>query len=80
MAGLLDKLFATPGDQAMWALGSGLLGVRRGNEGRAMYGAMDAYNQAQQEQRRNRLTDAQLERMARWGSMTPLGAPPVPEV
>lgn len=58
--GLLDGLFATPSDQALWALGSGLLGVRRGNEGRAMLGAMGAYNQAQQEQRRNRLTDAQI--------------------
>lgn len=57
--GLLDKLFATPSDQALWALGSGLFGVRRGGEGRAMMGAMGAYNDAQQEQRRNELVQLQ---------------------
>lgn len=63
MAGLLDGLFATPSDQALWALGSGLLGVRRGNEGRAMMGAMGAYNDAQQEQRRNSLVDLQRQQI-----------------
>jgi hypothetical protein len=61
MAGLFDRALGTPNDQALWALGSGLLGVRRGNEGRAAMGAMEAYNQAQQEQRRNKLTEAQLQ-------------------
>lgn len=59
--GLLDQVFSTPSSQALWALGSGLLGVRRGNEGAAFQNAMHSYNEAQQEQRRNKLTDAELE-------------------
>lgn len=59
--GLLDQLFATPGDQAMWALGSGLLGVRRGNEGQALMGALRTYNVADEGARRNKLTDMQME-------------------
>lgn len=60
MAGLFDSIFGDPSGQAMYALGSGLLGVRRGGEGRALQMAMQAYNEAQQEQRRNKLTDSQL--------------------
>ena len=58
--GLLDNVLSSPSDQALWALGSGLLGVRRGREGTAFQQALEAYNQAQQEMRRNKLTDSQL--------------------
>jgi hypothetical protein len=54
MAGLLDSLFATPGDQAMWATGAGLLGVRRGEEGNALMQGLKTYNLAQESQRRNK--------------------------
>lgn len=59
--GLFDSLFSNPSDQALWALGSGLLGVRRGNEGKAFMGAMDTYNQAQEMQRRGKMSDAQMQ-------------------
>lgn len=59
--GLLDSLFSSPSDQALWALGSGLLGVRRGNEGAAMMNAMSTYNAAQQDQRKTKLADAQMQ-------------------
>lgn len=58
--GLLDGVLDTPNKQALWALGSGLLGVRRGNEGRAFQQALSAYNEAEQSQRRNKLTDVEV--------------------
>ena len=58
--GLLDGVLGSPSDQGLWALGSSLFGVRRGDEGKALMNTMLAYNQAQQEQRRNKLTDSQL--------------------
>src|SRR5512139_3616788 len=59
MAGLLDSMLGDPNSQGLYALASGLLGVRRGGEGRAFMGALNAYNQAQQEQRRNQLVELQ---------------------
>lgn len=63
MAGLLDSLFATPNDQAMWALGSGLLGVRRGNEGAALQNAMQVYNQAKNQQAEDEYRRLRLQQM-----------------
>lgn len=62
--GLFDEVFASPDSQAMFALGSGLLGVRRGDEGKALMGAMGSYNQASQAQRQARHQDL-LEQQAR---------------
>lgn len=59
--GLLDRMWADPSGQAITALAGGLLGVRRGDEGRAIQNALRTYNIADEGQRRNRLTDMQMQ-------------------
>ncbi len=61
MPGLLDYIATDPSQRAITAIGAGLLGVRRGQEGQAILGGLNAYDQALANQHRARVTDAQMQ-------------------
>ena len=63
MPGLLDAVWADPSGQALTSLGAGLLGVRRGNEGAAIQNALRTFPLEQESQRRNQVTEAQMQEM-----------------
>ncbi|MBA2412576.1 MAG: hypothetical protein H0V63_07085 [Burkholderiaceae bacterium] len=58
---MFDQMFGSPNDQAMWAMGAGLLGVRRGDEGKALMGGMNAYNQASKADQQKQLWQSQMD-------------------